>query len=46
MKDVVDAQASGDTKHTWRCAPLAYMQMIADPLTDAITKQFPGKFAN
>jgi len=23
-----------------------HMQMIADPLADAIAKQFPGKFAN
>ncbi len=48
LKDVVDAQATGDTKKAYMAVRAAgmHMQMIADPLTDAIAKQFPGKFAN
>jgi hypothetical protein len=47
LKSVVDAQASGDAKQAYTALRDAamHMQMIADPLTDAIAKQFPGKFA-
>jgi hypothetical protein len=47
LKDVVDAQASGD--HVKAFAALrkatAHMSMIGDPLAGAIVKQFPQKFA-
>lgn len=48
LKDVVDAQASGDSKKAFAAMRMAgmHMQMIADPLAEAIAKQFPGKFAN
>ena len=48
LKDVVDAQASGDTKKAYMALRAAgmHMQMIADPLTDAIAKQFPARFTN
>lgn len=48
LKDVVDAQATGDAAKAFAALRAAgmHMQMIADPLTDAITKQFPGKFSN
>jgi len=48
LKDVVDAQASGDVKKAYAALRSAamHMQMIADPLADAIAKQFPGKFVN
>ena len=48
LKTVVDAQAKGD----WTAAyarlreAAAHMQMIADPLADAISRQFPEKFAS
>jgi hypothetical protein len=39
---------AGDQQKTYLTLREAamYMQMIADPLADAIAKQFPGKFAN
>jgi hypothetical protein len=48
LKTVVDAQASGDTNKAYSSLREAamHMQMIADPLADAIARQFPGKFAN
>ncbi len=48
LKSVIDAQQMGDQKKTyWTLREAAmHMQMIADPLADAIAKQFPGKFAN
>lgn len=48
LKAVVDAQATGD----WTMAyaklreAAAHMQMIADPLADGISQQFPEKFAS
>ncbi len=48
LKSVIDAQQMGDQATvymTLREAPI-HMQLIADPLADAIAKQFPGKFAN
>ncbi|HYF61863.1 MAG TPA: hypothetical protein VD886_03565, partial [Herpetosiphonaceae bacterium] len=46
LKDVVDAQASGDhAKHyTALRAAYGHMSMIADPLAAAIVQQFPDKF--
>ena len=47
LKGVVDAQARKD----WKAADMAlreaaaHMQMIADPLAGAISRQFPDKFA-
>lgn len=48
LKSVIDAQQMGDQQKTyWTLREAAmHMQMIADPLADAIAKQFPGKFAN
>ena len=47
LKDVIDAQATGDTKQAYAKARDAagHMRMIADPLADAIAKQFPKRFA-
>lgn len=46
LKDVVDAQAKKDWKLAYMKVRDAshHMQMIADPLADAIIKQFPEKF--
>ncbi len=46
LKDVVDAQAKKDPKLAYAKIREAshHMQMIADPLADAIVKQFPDKF--
>lgn len=46
LKDVVDAQAKKDQKLAYMKIREAshHMQMIADPLADAIIKQFPEKF--
>lgn len=46
LKDVVDAQAKKDPKLAYQKIREAshHMQMIADPLADAIAKQFPDKF--
>jgi hypothetical protein len=48
LKTVIDAQVAGDAAKTYMTLREAamHMQMIADPLADAIAKQFPGKFAN
>lgn len=47
LKAVIDAQAAMDGKATFTAlrAAAMHMQMIADPLADAIAKQFPAKFA-
>jgi hypothetical protein len=47
LKDVVDAQAARDYKLAFEKIRAAsdHMQMIADPLADAIAAQFPDKFA-
>ncbi|MFN0194997.1 MAG: hypothetical protein ACKVP5_23965 [Aestuariivirga sp.] len=46
LKDVVDAQANRDQKLAYQKIREAskHMQMIADPLADAIAAQFPEKF--
>jgi hypothetical protein len=46
LKDVVDAQANRDQKLAYQKIREAshHMQMIADPLAEAIAKQFPEKF--
>jgi len=48
LKDVIDAQASKDPAKTYATLRAAgmHMSMIANPLADAIVKQFPAKFAN
>ena len=47
LKEVIDAQASKDQAKTYTTMRTAagHMQMIADPLAGAISKQFPEKFA-
>jgi hypothetical protein len=47
LKDVIDAQAAKDPVRAYAAmrAAAGHMQMIADPLTGAIAKQFPAKFA-
>ncbi len=46
LKDVIDAQAASDPSRTYIAlrTAAAHMQMIADPLAEAIAKQFAGKF--
>ena len=46
LKDVVDAQAAKDQAKAFSAARMAagHMQMIADPLAEAIVKQFPDRF--
>lgn len=46
LKDVIDAQAARDPKLTYEKIreASAHMRMVADPLADAIAKQFPEKF--
>jgi len=46
LKAVIDAQASKDQARTYAAlrAAAEHMQMIADPLAEAIVKQFPDKF--
>ena len=46
LKDVIDAQATGDQAKAYGAVrtAAAHMQMIADPLAEAIVKQFPDKF--
>ncbi|MBI3742492.1 MAG: copper amine oxidase N-terminal domain-containing protein, partial [Chloroflexi bacterium] len=46
LKDVIDAQAAGDYSKAYTALRKAYAHMaaIADPLSDAIAKQFPDKF--
>ena len=47
LKDVIDAQASGNAVRAYTALRHAasHVAMIADPLSDAIVKQFPGKYA-
>jgi hypothetical protein len=46
LKDVIDAQASKDPAKAYMAlrAAAGHMSMIADPLAEAIVKQFPDKF--
>jgi hypothetical protein len=46
LKPVIDAQAAGDQTavYTMLRAATHHMRMIADPLAEAIVKQFPQKF--
>lgn len=46
LKDVIDAQASGDQMKVYESLRMAmgHMQMVADPLADATAKKFPDKF--
>ena len=46
LKDVIDAQASKDPAKAYMALRTAagHMSMIADPLAEAIVKQFPDKF--
>jgi hypothetical protein len=48
LKDVVDAQGMGDQRKAYTAlrSAASHMMMIADPLANAIAKQFPEKFAN
>jgi len=48
LKEVIDAQASKDQAKTYTAMRTAagHMQMIADPLAEAIVKQFPDKFGS
>ncbi len=48
LKEVIDAQAARDYKLAFAKLRAAshHMQMIADPLADAIAAQFPDKFAS
>jgi hypothetical protein len=47
LKAVVDAQATGDPVEAYTAVRHAYahMQMVADPLAEAIVQQFPESFA-
>lgn len=46
LKPVIDAQAAGDQPkvYTLLRSATSHMRMIADPLAEAIVKQFPQKF--
>jgi hypothetical protein len=46
LKDVIDAQAAQDPARAYTAvrAAAGHMQQIADPLAEAIVKQFPDKF--
>jgi hypothetical protein len=48
LKVVIDAQAAKDPVKTYTAVRTAagHMQMIADPLAEAIVKQFPDKFGS
>jgi len=48
LKAVIDAQATRDYGRAYAAerAAAAHMQMIADPLAQAIAKQFPDKFVS
>ena len=48
LKDVIDAQASKDPARAYSALRSAagHMQMIADPLAEAIVKQFPDRFSS
>jgi hypothetical protein len=47
LKEVIDVQASGDASRAYAALRHAadHMAMIANPLADAIVKQFPAKYA-
>jgi hypothetical protein len=47
LKEVIDVQASGDVAQAYVALRHAadHMAMIANPLADAIVKQFPAKYA-
>jgi hypothetical protein len=47
LKEVIDAQASGDVVQAYSVLRHAagHMAMIANPLAEAIVKQFPAKYA-
>ncbi len=47
LKDVIDAQAAVNPAKAYAAArtAAAHMAMIADPLADAIVKQFPSRFS-
>ena len=46
LKDVIDAQAAKDPAKAWNAARTAagHMQQVADPLAEAIVKQFPDRY--
>jgi hypothetical protein len=45
LKAVIDAQAAKDWNRAYsELRQAAHMQMIGDPLAEAIVKQFPGRF--
>jgi copper chaperone CopZ len=46
LKEVIDAQAAKDQRRAFTAerTGAGHMQMIADPLAEAIVKQFPGSF--
>jgi len=46
LKDVIDAQAAKDQDRAFTAlrAGAGHMQMIADPLAEAIVQQFPDSF--
>ena len=46
LKDVIDAQAAKDPARAFTAqrTGAAHMQMIADPLAEAIVTQFPERF--
>jgi hypothetical protein len=48
LKDVIDAQAAKDPARAYMAVrtAAAHMQQIADPLAEAIVKQFPDRFAS
>jgi len=48
LKEVIDAQAAKDPAKAYTAvrAAAGHMQMIADPLAEAIVKQFPDKFSS
>ncbi|MBI3014965.1 MAG: hypothetical protein HYY65_07910 [Candidatus Tectomicrobia bacterium] len=48
LKEVIDAQAAKDPVKAYTALRMAYnhMQMIANPLADAIAKQFPDRYAS
>jgi hypothetical protein len=48
LKEVIDFQASGDAARAYVALRHAadHMAMIANPLVDAIVKQFPAKYTS
>jgi hypothetical protein len=47
LRDVIDAQAAKDQARAYTAvrAAAGHMQQIADPLAEAIVRQFPDKFS-